>query len=164
MPQKKLSDLSDSTLDRIVDGIVDGRKILVDPASGGFIHGEDGSKVPPYSTDITAVQQAFKTLIKDGRLKVRGEWPVLTSRSNYRGKMESVAFLLLDKNTSLKPTTGARTWAVVKNGNLARAVSELIVIYFLDNRHFDEPIDMTQSADAPTLDDDSSDNSSNDKQ
>ncbi len=162
MTQKKLSELSDRTLDRIVDGIVDGRKILVDPASGGFIHGEDGSKVPHYTTDISAVQQAFKNLIKDGRLKVRSDWPVLTSRSNYRGKMESVAFLLLDKNTLLKPTAGARTWAVVKDGNLARAVCELIVIYFLDNKTFDEPIDMTQSADAPSIDE-SNLNSSNDK-
>ncbi len=151
MPQKKLSDLQDRALDRIVDGIVDGRKIMVDPASGGFLHTEDGSKVPHYTTDIAAAEFALKTLVKDGRLKARSDWPVITSRSNYRGKMESVAFLLLDKNTPLKATPGSRTWAVVKDGNLARAVSELIVIYFLDNRTFDEPIDMTQSADAPAL-------------
>jgi hypothetical protein len=151
MPQKKLSELKDRHLDRIVDGIVDGRKLMVDPASGAFLRAEDGSKVPPYSTQLAAVELALKTLVKDGRLKARTEWPVITSRSNYRGKMESVAFLLLDKNTPLKATPGARTWAIVKDGNLARAVSELIVIYFLDNRSFDEPIDMTQSADAPAL-------------
>ena len=151
MSQKKLSEVADRTLDRIVDGIVDGRKLIVDPASGEFIHADDNSPVPKYTTDQAAIELAVKTLTKDGRIKSRSDWPVLTSRCNYRGRMESVAFLLLDKNTILKPTTGSRTWAIVKNGNLSRAVSELIVIYFLNDQHFDEPIDMSQSADAPTI-------------
>jgi hypothetical protein len=132
MAYRKLSQLDDLELDRLVHEIVDGRLVKLDPDSSAIFE-VTPKTLPQYSRNRSDTEAAVRSLINCGKLNTRTTWPIVTARCLYKGKIEPVAFLL-QNNAPLKAVPGARNWTVIRNGRLERAMCELLVLHFWRTR------------------------------
>ncbi len=147
MAYKKLSQLTDLELDRLVHEIVEGRLVKLDPDSSAIFE-ITPKTLPEYSRNRSDTEGAVRGLINCGKLNTRTTWPIVTARCLYKGKIEPVAFLL-QNNGPLKAVPGARNWTVIRDGKQERAMCELLVLHFWHGRSGMRAIDMSASATMP---------------
>ncbi len=147
MAYKKLSQIDDMELDKLVHEIVEGRLVKLDPDSSAIFEIVPKA-LPEYSRNRTDTEAAVRALIHQGKLNCRTTWPIVTARCLYKGRIEPVAFLL-QNNAPLKAVPGARNWTVIRNGKLERAMCELLVLHFWHSRSGMRALDLSASATMP---------------